>query len=142
MESKKFKVFVEYKVARESKEPDIPDLFLITPNAFYFIEEKGSLPRDHAKLDLEITKVLGYRSDHAFEGAKFVPQIILLCPSRIYEERASRLRYYGKELPIVTYDAPLEDPIVLKQVQGQVLDSKIKPFLTGSSRIPHARSVV
>ena len=125
---------------RTNNEPDSPDI-LIAADTYTFLEEKSSLPKDVATLELKIEEVLGYVVEHSFENKKFVPQVILLCPDDVYEERSQTLRKYSRELAIVVYPASVEDPFALNLVQGKVSDQKIASILKGSDQIPHARTV-
>ena len=93
-------------------------------DGFTFIEEKGSLPQKNENLELEIQNILEYSTEHSFEGPKFVPQVVLLGPEDIYEERRKLLRGYQRKLPTVSYPYPVEDPIIFKKRQGQINESE------------------
>lgn len=119
----------------------IPDIFAIG-SQYSFIEEKGSLPEKEDTLRLEIEKVLSYQVEHSFEGAKFNPQVILLCPDDVFEKRRRFLKSFQRSLPIITYPFPVEDPIILKQNQGAIHDQKLVPTLTGKEKIQQARMTI
>lgn len=118
-----------------------PDIFAIGDD-YSFIEEKGALPEKEDTLKLEIQKVLSYVTEHSFEGTKFTPQVILLCPEDIFEKRKQLLKSFQRKLPIITYPFPVEVPIILKRSQGTIHDLKLIPTLTGKEKIQQARTFI
>ncbi len=141
LESKNVKTFVERVVESTKGDQHRPDIFTIGDD-YSFIEEKGSLPETKDTLKFEIEKVLSYGIEHTFEGAKFTPQVILLCPEDIYDKREQSLRAYQRKLAAISYPFPVEDPIILKRKQGTIHDKKLIPTLTGKEKIHQARTFI
>lgn len=132
---------MERKVETTDGGEHSPDIFVVGDQCT-FIEEKGSLPSTQENFEIEITKVLDYAKEHVFEGRKFLPQVILLCPADIYKKRASAIEAYKRKLSVVSYPYPVEDPIILKKEQGKILDENLVATLTGKDHIKQSRTFV
>jgi hypothetical protein len=140
-DQKKVKAFVERKIETIEGGEHSPDIFILGDQCT-FIEEKGSLPSTQENLELEIGKVLEYAKEHVFEGRRFTPQVILLCPADAYKKRATALGVYRRKLAVVSYQYPVEDPIILKKEQGNIIDRNIIGALTGKEAVRQSRSFV
>ncbi len=136
-----FSVFIENKRERLGKEPDEPDIF-VQGDSFTFIEEKGSLPENHDRLQRELETILMYESEHVFQQQKFIPDVVLLCPSDVYKSRRRVIRQYEKTLTVLTYPFPIEDPINLQLVQGEMDDRKLAGLISDKVFVPHARTII
>jgi len=131
---------VEYRIERPGKDPDSPDIFALA-EPLTFIEEKGSLPTVPRIAQLEVEKILEYETKHLFEGREFVPQVVLLCPQDVHADKAIMLSASADRLPVLTYEFPVEDPIVLKLRQGSLRSKALESALL-DREIPHARKVI
>lgn len=141
LEEKGFQAFVERKVQTSQGGEHIPDIFVIGDERT-FIEEKGSLPGTKENFAKEISNVLEYSQEHVFEGARFTPQLVLLCPEDVIQAKSSALASYRRRLCVVSYPFPVEDPIVFKRHQGKIIDEKLIPLLAGKEKVAQSRSLV
>jgi len=142
LENHGFRVLVENRCERVGKDPDEPDL-QAHGEKVTFIEEKSSLPDDRKLLEKEIRDVMDYHCEHLYRGAKFIPEVVLLCPSEVYRTRRAEFRKHEKNLVVLTYPFPVEDPIKIQLMQGSISDSVLQSITkTGTIIVDLARTII